>query len=78
MNKKAGIETNTLSFTRILATTPKNINNANPPEEIKRMGVETNPTSSPTAPTISKIAVSVPNFSSPKRLNSFFMWGEKK
>lgn len=73
MNKKAGKETNTLSFTRIRATTPKSINIANPPEETKRMGVEINPTSSPTAPTISRIAVSTPNFSSPNRSNSFFM-----
>ena len=73
MNREAGNETQKPSFIRTLASKPKNINNANPPEEIKRIGIETNPTSRPIAPKISKSAVATPNFSSPKRLNSFFI-----
>jgi hypothetical protein len=43
MNRKAGNKTKKLSFIRILVTTPKNINIANPPEESRKMGVEINP-----------------------------------
>lgn len=76
MKRMAGNETHRLSFTRALASKPKNINRANPPDEIKRIGVKTNPIRRPIAPMISRSAVSTPNFSSPKRLNSFFMLGE--
>ncbi len=76
MKVKEGNETNKLSFTRSLVKKPRSINNANPPDEIRRIGIETNPTSKPTPPAISKTAVNTPNFSSPKRLNSFFMLGE--
>ena len=76
MKVKAGSETNKLSFTRSLVKKPRSINNANPPDEIRRIGIEKKPISKPMPPVISNTAVNIPNCSSPKRLNSFFMLGE--
>jgi len=73
---KAGNETHKLSLTLSLAITPKNISNARPPEEISKIAWTMNPASNPSAPLISKTAVSSPNFSSPNRLNSLFICGD--
>lgn len=74
----AGNETHKLSLTLNLAITPKNISNARPPEEISKIECTINPASNPSAPLISRTAVSSPNFSSPKRLNSLFICGVAK
>lgn len=74
----AGNDTQRLSLTFILVATPKNINSARPPAEINKMRRNFKPTSKPTAPNNSKTAVSVPAFSSPKRLNSFFICDDLK
>ena len=78
IKNKAGNDIQRLSFTLILVITPKNINKARPPAEINNIGCTFKPTSRPTPPNISKTAVNVPAFSSPKRLNSIFIWGEVK
>lgn len=78
IKNKAGNDIQRLSFTLILVTTPKSINNARPPAEINIIGCTFKPTSRPSAPNISKTAVRVPAFSRPKRLNSLFIWGEVK
>ena len=75
---KTGNDIQRLSLTFILIATPKNINVARPPAEISKTGRNLKPTSRPNAPNNSKIAVSVPAFSSPKRLNSFFICGDLK
>ena len=66
------------SFTFILTKIPRNINNANPPEDNNKMELNFRPTTKPTPPIISNIAVVVPNFSSPNRLNSLFIFFEMK
>ena len=78
IKNKAGNDIRKLSFTFILTTTPKNINSARPPAEINKTSRNFKPTSRPTAPNNSKTAVSVPAFSRPKRLNSFFICGDIK
>ena len=75
---KAGKVIQRLSSTFILTATPKSIKIASPPEEINKMKGTFKPTSRPTPPNISKTAVSMPAFSSPKRLNSIFIWGVVK
>jgi len=54
---------------------PKNIRAAWPAEEIIKIELNHNPTNKPNEPLISKTAVSAPNFTSPKRLNSLFICG---
>ena len=66
------------SFTFILTKTPRNINNANPPDDIIKTGLYFKPITKPTPPIISSIAVIVPNFSSPNLLNSLFIFVEVK
>lgn len=78
MKNKAGNETHKLSLILNLARKPKNISNARPPDEISKMEFIKNPTSNPSAPPISKTAVNFPNFPSPKRLNSLFIYGDIK
>ncbi len=78
IKNKAGNDIQRLSLTFILTTTPKNINIVRPPAEINKISGIFNPTSRPTAPNNSKTAVSVPTFSSPKRLNSLFICGDLK
>ena len=75
---KAGNADQRRSLTFILMTIPKNINTVRPPAEIIKISCIFKPTSSPVAPNNSKIAVSAPAFSSPKRLNSLFMCGNVK
>ena len=78
IKSKAGDKINTLSLTFNLTTTPNNINIASPPEEINKIGFIIKPTSKPIAPNISKIAISIPNFSNPNRLNSLFIFENTK
>ena len=78
IKKVAGRETQRLSLYFILIATPSNINKASPPAEISKISWNLKPSNSPNAPTISKIAVSAPAFSSPKRLNSLFIFGDLK
>ncbi len=78
IKNKAGNDIQRLSLTFILIARPKNINSAKPPAEINKIRWNFKPTSRPTAPNNSKTAVSVPAFSSPKRLNSFFICGDLK
>ena len=66
------------SFTFILTKIPKNINNANPPDDITKIELNFKPMTKPTPPNISNIAVIVPNFSNPNRLNSLFIFFEMK
>ena len=54
---------------------PKNIKTARPADEIIKIELNHNPTNKPNDPHISNTAVSAPNFSSPKRLNSLFICG---
>lgn len=75
---KAGRDTNKLSFNRILTINPAIISNARPREETIKIGVNRNPIIKPVAPNNSNIIVNNPIFSNPKRLNSFFMFGETK
>lgn len=77
-NNKAGSISKNPSFTLNLAPTPKSINNANPPADINKKGLNIKPTSKPKPPKISRVAVSVPNFSNPKRMNSLFIFGDEK
>jgi hypothetical protein len=44
-----------------LTPTPKNINKARPPDDINKIALYNKPTKKNIAPTISKIAVRVPN-----------------
>ena len=78
IKSRAGNNIQKLSFIFILTATPKNINIARPPAEINKMSCTFKPTRRPTAPNNSKTAVSVPAFSSPKRLNSLFICGDLK
>ena len=54
--------------------TPRSISIVSPPDDISNIGCKLIPRSKPRAPNISRIAVSAPNFSSPNRLNSIFMF----
>ncbi len=78
IKNSAGSVTHNESLILILVITPKNINSASPPEESNKIGLNFRPTTRPNAPNISKLAVSTPTFSSPNRLNSFFILGEVK
>ncbi len=75
---KAGKKACKSSLTLSLTAIPKNINRASPPEDIGKIQFIINPTSKPTAPIISKIAVSIPNLLNPKRKNSLFIFGDVK
>ncbi len=77
-NNNAGNETHKLSLTLNLAKKPKNINKANPPEEINKIELFSKPTSKPVAPSISSTAVIIPNFASPNRTNSLFICGHSR
>ena len=78
IKNKAGSDIQRLSLAFILIAIPKNINIVRPPAEINKISCIFKPTSRPTAPNNSKTAVSVPAFSSPKRLNSLFICGDLK
>ena len=58
--------------------TPSNINIARPPAETSNIKGNFKPMSKPNDPNNSKTAVSVPAFSSPKRLNSLFISADLK
>ena len=62
----------------ILNIKPININKASPPDDISKIVLNSKPTNKPIAPKISRIIVNKPNFSTFKRLNSFFILGEIK
>ncbi len=74
----AGNDIHRLSLTFILTATPKSISKARPPAEINKIMGIFKPMRRPTAPSISNNAVIAPTFSSPKRLNSIFIWGNTK
>lgn len=78
IKNKAGNVIQMVSRTFILTTTPKSINNARPPAETSKIRGNFKPMSKPVAPSNSNTAVSVPTFSSPKRLNSLFISGDLK
>lgn len=78
IKKNAGSVTKILSLTFIRTATPSSINNESPPAEISKTGWSFKPTNKPNAPIISNIAVSAPAFSSPKRLNSLFIFVDPK
>ena len=65
-----------LIFRRV--STPRNIRSDKPPEDNKKMGLNKRPTNKPIAPKISRVATKVPNFASPKRLNSNFILSDMK
>ena len=66
------------SLNLILIIKPRNINKASPPDDMSKIGLYNKPTNNPKAPKISRIIVNKPNFSTFKRLNSFFILGEIK
>lgn len=78
IKSNAGKETQSESPILILTTTPNNINKAKPPDAKSNNGWNFKPNSKPIAPKSSKTAVSAPTFSSPKRLNSLFIFVEVK
>ena len=78
IKNKAGNITHRLSPTFILIATPNSISIESPPAEISKIGWTFKPNNRPNAPKISKIAVSVPAFSSPKRFNSLFIFDAVK
>lgn len=78
MKKIAGKVTKIESLIFSLTITPRNINSANPPAETNNIKGNFKPISKPIDPNNSKTAVSVPAFSSPKRLNSFFISADLK
>ena len=73
MKNSAGDEAHILSFIFNLTNTPRNISIASPPDEINKTGFNESPTNNPIAPRNCKMMVRRPNFSSLKRLNSFFI-----
>lgn len=75
---RAGRETNKLSFNRIRTINPAIISNASPRDDMSNIGLNSRPIIKPAAPNNSNIIVIKPIFSNPKRLNSFFIFGEMK
>lgn len=75
IKNKAGRDAQKLSLILYRTMNPKNIKAPRPADDIIRIGENHNPTIKPNDPHISRVAVRVPNFSSPKRLNSLFICG---
>ena len=67
-----------LSFDFILIIKPNNISKVRPIDDIIKIGVNFSPINRPMAPKSSNIMVNSPSFSILNRLNSFFIWGDKK
>ena len=75
IKNKAGRDSQKLSLLLYRTINPKSIKTASPADEIIKIELNHNPTNKPNEPHISKVAVSAPNFSRPKRLNSLFICG---
>jgi hypothetical protein len=78
IKRKAGTKFNNLSPDLNLKASPNNIKRDKPPDEMINIVSNFRPTSKPIPPHISRIPVSVANFSSPNFLNSFFIFTEVK
>ena len=74
----AGKEIHKVSFNFILTIKPNIINKPSPKDEIINIGFKNNPTIKPVAPKNSRVMINSPSFSNLKRLNSFFIFGDKK
>ena len=65
-------------FVGILIIKPNNISKVRPIDDIIKIGVNFSPINRPMAPKSSNIMVNSPSLSKLNRLNSFFIWGDKK
>lgn len=69
----AGKKAQKLSFDLILIIMASNINSASPPDDINKIGLKNKPTTTPMAPSISRIITTIPIFFSLNRSNSVFI-----
>jgi hypothetical protein len=78
IKKRAGKETQILSFNFNRTINPHNMSSEIPRDDTSRIRLYCNPINNPVAPISSRIIVSSPSFSKLNRLNSFFIWGDMK